>query len=78
MPPTAQAKAPIRVQPRLLRRTDVADYLGISPRQFDYLRQKAGFPPPDCRLGPQTPRWDRLTVDNWIEGHKASRAGNAA
>jgi predicted DNA-binding transcriptional regulator AlpA len=44
---------------RLLRKTDVAQLLGCSPRQVENLVKRGSIPKPIYVCGPQSPRWRR-------------------
>ena len=57
-----QAVGPSR-WPRLLSRTDLAEYLAVSPRHIDTLVQQGHIPTAKFRPSPRLVRWDRADID---------------
>lgn len=51
----------------LLSAVEAAKYLGISERQFHYLRLQPGFPPAR-ELGARCKRWRICDLDAYVEG----------
>ena len=50
--------------PKLLSKTEVIQYLGVSDRTLEKLVSAKRFPPP-LRLG-KTVRWAESVVENWL------------
>lgn len=59
---TQKAVGPSR-WPRLLSRTDLAEYLAVSPRHIDALVSQGLIPPAKFRPSVRVVRWDRADVD---------------
>src|SRR5437588_12516535 len=51
---------------RLFRRTEAAEYIGVSASHFDKLVLSNEMPSP-IRLGKGTVRWDKLEIDRRID-----------
>ncbi|WP_147448278.1 hypothetical protein [Mesorhizobium sp. YM1C-6-2] len=62
------------VQPRGLRRTAAAAYLGISPSHFDKERASGIIPAPKTLFG--VTLWDRQDLDALFDGKPAAAAAN--
>ena len=56
--------------PRLIKATEVAELLGVSPRTLWRLLSEGGVPQP-VRLGGST-RWRLSDVESWIAGLSSS------
>ena len=50
--------------PRWLNRDRLADYLGVDYTAITKLVRAGKLPQPSLHLGPRSPRWDRLAVDD--------------
>lgn len=58
--------------PALLHPRDVAEQLGITEQQLAKLRYE-GTGPRFVRVGPRSPRYRQIDVDDWIESRLAQR-----
>jgi hypothetical protein len=65
-----------RMQPRGLRRTSAAAYLGISPSHFDKQRAAGAIPAPRQILG--VVLWDRRELDSIFDGDTRPAANDNA
>lgn len=63
--------APFRIQPRILRRQDAADYVGLGATTWD-AEVAAGRAPAPVHVTSGVKGWDRLDLDAWIEERKAA------
>ena len=54
--------------PRLLRRIDLAEYIGFKPSKVDALVKNGKLPQPWYHLSKNTPVWDRNIVDAFLDG----------
>ncbi|WP_206934188.1 hypothetical protein [Roseococcus thiosulfatophilus] len=64
--------------PRLLTSHQVAELLGLRPRQFGARRaglEAAGFPGPVAGL---PDRWDPLAIEAWLAAQRGETAAQAA
>jgi prophage regulatory protein len=71
-------KAPFRrIEPRILRREEAAEYIGMHATTFD-AEVKAGNVPRPLRMTERRLKgWDRLDLDRWIEERKELAANDA-
>lgn len=63
---TKNARQPLRITPRLLRRERAAAYLDISPPYFDKLVKDGCLPPPK-KLGENVKGWDTQDLDARVD-----------
>jgi predicted DNA-binding transcriptional regulator AlpA len=70
---------PDGIVPRLLKRQQSADYLNLSPSQFDLFRTRDDFPRPvpiPSDRNPtgviRVPLWDQRDLDAWIDKLKVT------
>lgn len=51
------------LQPRWLNRRAAANYLSVQPNALKRLVREGRIPEPTYHLGPRSPRWDRVAID---------------
>lgn len=64
--------------PRWLDRDATALYISVRVDELPRLVKRGKIPPPNTKLGPRCPRWDREALDAWFAGGAASRPKGAA
>ena len=53
--------------PRLMRRSDVAEYLSVSDRYIDTMVDQGHIPGPKLTPSSRVVLWDRSEIDRWID-----------
>jgi predicted DNA-binding transcriptional regulator AlpA len=74
-PPPMPPDEPVAPGPAgtgLLRKSQVAEMMGVSPRCLDRWVSTGEFPAP-IRFNNQVVRWDRATIEAWFEEKKEKR-----
>ena len=51
---------------RWLDREAVAQYIHVRVDELSRMQRKGLLPEPSYRLGPRSPRWDKLELDSWF------------
>lgn len=64
--------------PRWLSRKTLAAYISIRPSGVSRLVDEGRLPKPSLALGPRSPRWDRLAVDEAFLGESDRAEADAA